>query len=276
MRGNALARLRALPAYPVTQGANAAGSGSHGYPYDAVPTTPSFPGAPTIHLSHYGDVQREFTMSGKTNICQQSGMWGPGRSVERVGGAEPHPLHHPAARALPGEPGEVHGTVVVEWPNDPTGGDQDPVWSEICHEVLSEGYAYVGVSAQTGSMVEDKTWDAERYGTLGDSSDGQSYDIFSQAAEVARADAGRPLGGLHPTTVTGMGDSQSAFRLVTYVNAIQPLSHAFNGLIAIGRSALAAPITNGLVAFSPSPGPRTSTCTRASTRRPRSCGRTRS
>jgi Alpha/beta hydrolase domain len=53
--------------------------------------------------------------------------------------------------------------------------------------------------------------------------------------------------------VIGTGDSQSAFRVDTYVNAIQPLSHAFNGFLAVGRSALAAPIGTGLVAFSPFP-----------------------
>ena len=51
----------------------------------------------------------------------------------------------------------------------------------------------------------------------------------------------------------GSGDSQSAFRLATYYNAIQPLSHAFDGFLAIGRGVLAAPIGTGLVAFSPFP-----------------------
>lgn len=50
-----------------------------------------------------------------------------------------------------------------------------------------------------------------------------------------------------------MGDSQAAFRVDTYINAIQPLSHAFDGFIPVGRSALAAPIGTGLVAFSPFP-----------------------
>jgi len=153
----------------------------------------------------------------------------------------------------PANPAKFNGTVVVEWLNDTTGGDQDPVWSEIYREVLSRGYAYVGVSAQTGSMIEDKTWDAQRYGALGGTNDGQSYDIFSQAAQVVRADAGNLLGGLHPTTVIGAGDSQSAFRVATYYNAIQPLSHAFDGFLAIGRGVLAAPIGSGLVAFSPFP-----------------------
>jgi len=153
----------------------------------------------------------------------------------------------------PTNPAKFNGTVVVEWLNDTTGGDQAPVWSEIYHEALSQGYAYVGVSAQTGSMVEDKTWDPQRYGALGDSNDGQSYDIFSQAAQVARAGTAQLLGGLHATTIIGAGDSQSAFRVATYYNAIQPLSHAFDGLFAIGRGVLAAPIGGGLVAFSPFP-----------------------
>src|SRR3979409_313645 len=53
------------------------GSGSHGYPYDAVPTTARFPGAPTINLASYGYAEREFKMSGTTNTYRQSGFWGP-------------------------------------------------------------------------------------------------------------------------------------------------------------------------------------------------------
>jgi alpha/beta hydrolase family protein len=80
-----------------------------------------------------------------------------------------------------------------------------------------------------------------------------TYDIFTQAAQVARADAANLLGGLKPATVIGAGDSQSAFRVVTYVNAIQPLSRAFDGFLAIGRGVLAAPIGSGLVAATPFP-----------------------
>jgi hypothetical protein len=228
-------------------------AGSHGYPYDAVPARSSFPGAPTINLAHFGYTEREFKMSGTTNIYQQSGFWGS-NGMWNVSAAQSNvPYTTRLLVRYPTNPAKFNGTVVVEWLNDTTGGDQDPVWSEIYHEVLSQGYAYVGVSAQTGSMVEDKTWDPQRYGSLGDSNDGQSYDIFSQAAQVARADTAQLLGGLHPTTVIGAGDSQSAFRVATYYNAIQPLSHAFDGFLAIGRGVLAAPIGSGLVAFSPFP-----------------------
>jgi hypothetical protein len=231
-----------------------ANSGSHGYPYDAVPTTPEFPGAPTINLAHYGYVEREFKMSGKTNIYQQSGFWGS-NGVWNVSVAQSNvPYTTRLLVRYPTSPAKFNGTVVVEWLNDTTGGDQDPVWSEIYREVLSQGYAYVGVTAQSPGMNNELPgWDAQRYGSLGDSNDGQSYDIFSQAAEAARAGTGGLLGGLAPATVIGAGDSQSAFRVVTYVNAIQPLSHAFNGFLAIGRSALAAPIGSGLVALSPFP-----------------------
>ncbi len=229
------------------------GAGSHGYPYDAVPTTPSFPGAPTINLAADGYVEREFTMAGTANIYRQSGLWGPngrwGVSVSQNN----LPYTTRLLVRYPKNPSKFNGTVVVEWLNDTTGGDQDPVWSEVYRQVLSQGYAYVGVTAQTPGMNELKAWDPARYGALGDSNDGQSYDIFTQAAEVVRADSATLLGGLHPKTVIGAGDSQSAFRVDTYVNAIQPVSHAFNGFLAIGRSVFAAPIGSGLVSFFPAP-----------------------
>lgn len=248
------APLRHLPAGPLpTVKPIPAGSGIHGYPYDAVPVKPSFAGAPTINLAHYGYAQREFTMSGTTNVYQQSGLWGS-NGVWNVSVAQSNvPYTTRLLVRYPTNPAKFNGTVVVEWLNDTTGGDQDPVWSEIYHEVLSQGYAYVGVSAQTGSMVEDKTWDPVRYAALGDGNDGQSYDIFTQAAQVARADTANLLGGLKPATVIGAGDSQSAFRLATYYNAIQPLSHAYDGFLVVGRGALGAPIGAGLVAFSPFP-----------------------
>jgi hypothetical protein len=241
--GNPLPQITEIPA----------NAGSHGYPYDAVPATASFPGAPTIDLASHGYAEREFTMTGTTNIYRQGGLWGPdGRWAVSVARSNV-PYTTRLLVRYPADPAKFNGTVVVEWLNDTTGGDQDPVWSEIYSAALSQGYAYVGVSAQTGSMNELKAWDAARYGSLGDSGDGQSYDIFSQAAQVARADGATLLGGLSPRTVIGAGDSQSAFRVDTYVNAIQPISHAFDGFLAIGRSVFAAPIGSGLVAFTPAP-----------------------
>ena len=229
------------------------GSGTHGYPYDAVPQTPAAPGAPYINLSEVGYAEREFTMSGGATVYGQSGFWSSnGRwSVSNAQTNVPY-----TTRLLvryPTNPAKFNGTVVFEWLNDTTGGDQDPVWSQLYNELIKQGYAYVGVTAQRPGMKDLAAWDPPRYGALGDSTDGESYDIFTQAAQVVKANSATLLGGLTPKELIGTGDSQSAFRLDTYVNAIQPVSHAFNGFLAVGRAATAAPIGEGLLAASPLP-----------------------
>ncbi len=230
-----------------------ASSGAHGYPYDAVPQTPTLPGAPFINLSEVGYAEREFTMSGADSIYRESGAW----SSNGKWGVSASQSNVPYTTRLlvryPTNPAKFNGTVVFEWLNDTTGGDQDPVWAQLYNELVSKGYAYVGVTAQRPGMKDLAAWDPARYGALGDSSDGQSYEIFTQAANVIKADSAALLGGLTPKELIGTGDSQSAFRLDTYVNAIQPLTHAFNGFLAVGRAVTAAPIGEGLVATSPFP-----------------------
>jgi Alpha/beta hydrolase domain len=228
-------------------------SGEHGYPYDAVPQTPTVPGAPYINLKEVGYAEREFTMSGGDTIYNESGLW----SSNGKWAVSPAQTNVPYTTRLlvryPTNPAKFNGTVVFEWLNDTTGGDQDPVWAQLYNELISKGYAYVGVTAQRPGMKDLAAWDPKRYGKLGDSNDGQSYEIFTQAAEAIKADSATLLGGLTPKELIGTGDSQSAFRVDTYVNAIQPLKHAFNGFLAVGRSAVAAPIGEGLIAASPFP-----------------------
>ena len=128
------------------------GAGGHGFPYDAVPTKPTFTGAPTINLSAHGYVEREFKMTGTTNIYRQSGFWGSDGRWDVSVSQSNVPYTTRLLVRYPTNPSKFNGTVVVEWLNDTTGGDQDPVWSEIYREVLSQGYAYVGVTAQTPGM----------------------------------------------------------------------------------------------------------------------------
>jgi Alpha/beta hydrolase domain len=229
------------------------GSGAHGYPYDAVPQTPTVPGAPFVNLSEAGYAEHEFTMSGGATIYKQSGSW----SSNGRWGVSPSQTNVPYTTRLlvryPTNPAKFNGTVVFEWLNDTTGGDQDPVWAQLYNQLINKGYAYVGVTAQRPGMKDLAAWDPARYGSLGDSNDGESYEIFTQAAEAVKADSATLLGGLTPKELIGTGDSQSAFRVDTYVNAIQPLKHAFNGFLGVGRGATAAPIGEGLVASSPFP-----------------------
>jgi Alpha/beta hydrolase domain len=230
-----------------------AASGQHGYPYDAVPATPAIPGAPSIDLNAAGYVEREFKMTGGATVYRQNGFWmSDGRWSASVAQSNV-PYTTRLLVRYPKDPAKFNGTVVFEWLNDTTGGDQDPVWSELYNELLSQGFAYVGVTAQTAGMSDLRTWDPQRYAALGDSGDGQSYDVFTQAAQAVRADNGVLLGGLTPRTLIGTGDSQSAFRVDTYINAIQPLTHAFGGFMAVGRAVTAAPLGNGLISSGPFP-----------------------
>jgi hypothetical protein len=230
-----------------------AAAGTHGFAYDAVPQKPTVAGAPFINLAEVGYAEREFTMSGTDTIYKQSGSW----SSNGKWAVSPSQTNVPYTTRLlvryPTDPAKFNGTVVFEWLNDTTGGDQDPVWAQLYNELISKGYAYVGVTAQRPGMKDLATWDPARYGALGDSNDGQSYEIFTQAANAVKADSAALLGGLTPKELIGTGDSQSAFRVDTYVDAIQPLTHAFNGFLGVGRAVTAAPIGEGLIATSPFP-----------------------
>jgi hypothetical protein len=229
------------------------GSGEHGYPYDAVPPTPIVAGAPFINLAERGYAEREFLMSGTANVYRQNGTWGS-NGKWNVSVSQPNvPYTTRLLVRYPTNPAKFNGTVVVEWLNDTTGGDQDPVWSEIYNQALNQGYAYIGVTAQATGVKDLKTWDAKRYGSLSSSTDGQAYDIFTQAAQAAVANYPTLLGGLKPKALIGAGDSQSAFRVDTYVNAFQPLAKAYSGFLAIGRYVGASPLAGGLISTSPSP-----------------------
>ena len=48
----------------------------------------------------------------------------------------------------PQDPARFSGTVVVEWLNVTIGRDGDPSWGYAAEEIIREGHAWVGVSAQ--------------------------------------------------------------------------------------------------------------------------------
>lgn len=139
------------------------------------------------------------------------------------------------------DPARFNGTVVVCW-NNVTAGYE--LFFGEGPEVLEEGYAYVCASVQKVGLhgfPESPqglvAWDSERYGDLSIPTDDASYDIFSQIARAVGPDRVRtvdPLGGLEVKKVIGLGASQSAGRLATYINAVHPLApdqggHAFDG-----------------------------------------------
>jgi hypothetical protein len=88
-----------------------------------------------------------------------------------------------------------------------------------------------------------KKWDPQRYGDLSHPGDPYSYDIFSQAAQAIR----RPgevdaLDGLTARHVIAMGESQSAARLVAYVDAVHLAARIYDGFLIHSRGGGGAPL----------------------------------
>lgn len=153
----------------------------------------------------------------------------------------------------PIKPGDFNGTVVIEWLNVSGGLDAAPDWVMTHNELIRRGYAWIGVSAQKAGIegggggivnLSLKTVDPDRYGSLVHPGDSFSYDMYSQIARAVRnPGAVDPLGGLKVEHAIAAGESQSAFRLMTYVNAIAPVDKLFDGYFIHSRGGGSAPLS---------------------------------
>jgi Alpha/beta hydrolase domain len=158
----------------------------------------------------------------------------------------------------PNDPKKFNGTVVVEWLNVTAGRDSDPDFGFAGTELLRDGFAYVGVTTQIGGVggggaltlpipgYHPKpliTQNPARYQSLHHPGDDYAYDIFSQAAQsLVQRNGPSPLGTLRPQRLIATGESQSAFYMVTYVNAIQPRTKMFDGFMIHSRGGSGSPL----------------------------------
>src|SRR5581483_10418782 len=99
----------------------------------------------------------------------------------------------------PSDPAKFNGTVLVEWLNVSLGFDLPAIWMLTHEEMLNQGYAYVGVSAQisgvSASPLGLRFWDPIRYAPLNHPGDEYEFDIYSQAVRSLVARNGpAPLG----------------------------------------------------------------------------------
>ena len=156
----------------------------------------------------------------------------------------------------PKDAAHFNGTVVVEWMNV-SAGESAPDWDYLNPELMREGYAWVGVSAQAlgvdgGSSILGSVKGAPsgglvanepaRYGTLHHPGDQYALDLYAQIGNALRVDNNVALRGLHPTHYVAVGESQSAFYLTTFADAIQPLTHTFDGIFIHSRGGSGAPL----------------------------------
>ena len=154
----------------------------------------------------------------------------------------------------PIEAARFNGTVYVEWLNVSGGVEAAPDWITGHTEIIRSGAVWVGVSAQRAGIeggggigviaLPLKMVNPDRYGSLDHPGDSFSYDLYSQVGRALRATTGvRPLGDLEPARVLAIGESQSAFRLVTYINAVHPLARVYDGFLVHSRAANGAPLS---------------------------------
>ena len=216
------------------------------------------PGSPAslsaVDLGPRGYVEEEFFVEGTARAYEpaapltEDGRW----NVQTTTTA---PYRTRVLVRRPKDPAKFNGVVELEWLNVSGGLDAAPDWGLGNAELLRSGSAWVGVSAQALGLNRLKD-DAGRYGTLDHPGDAYSYDIYSQVAEALRRPAGTNLLGdrrYKIRTMIGDGESQSAFRMVTYVNAIQPQTGLFDGFFVHSRFAVGAPLADGGQGAIPNP-----------------------
>jgi hypothetical protein len=138
---------------------------------------------------------------------------------------------------------KFNGTVVVEWLNVSTGGDLPTDWLMAHNEFVRSGAVWVGVSAQAVGVNALKSSAAARYGPLVHPGDSFSYDMFSQAGIHVRNGTANLLTGLVPERIIAAGESQSAGRLVTYLDAVHPIASVYDGFMVHSRGAGGAPLS---------------------------------
>jgi hypothetical protein len=163
----------------------------------------------------------------------------------------------------PTDSARFNGTVVVEWLNVSGGLDAAPDWIFAHTLLMREGYAWVGVSAQKvgieggpnplGLDLSLKAQNPARYGSLVHPGDTFSFDLYSQVAAAIRSGTPAPLGDLAVERVIAMGESQSAFRLTTYVNAVHAVAKVYDGYLIHSRGGSSAALSQAPEADVPAP-----------------------
>lgn len=203
-----------------------------------------------------GWVEQEFFASGRAYAFNATSTPSDGRWNVVPTTSAPY-----RTRIIVRRPTDSHhfnGTVVVEWMNV-SSGESSPDWTYLNPLLTEGGYAYVAVSAQelgvqggtpilgshTGGLVGSEP---ARYGSLHHPGDRYSYDMFAQIARALRL-GGRTaaLGPLRARHIVAVGESQSAFFLTTFADAVQPRTGSFDGIFIHSRGGSGAPLDGGSI-----------------------------
>ena len=206
-------------------------------------------GTPTLLLGNFdlaahGYVVEEFFIDGTA----QSYSDGP----DGVGLADEAEYRTRFVVVRPSDPSSCSGTVVVEWLNVSGGGDGCPDWAFMHRHILRTRSVFVAASAQRvgiegGGILGDmgtalKQVAPDRYESLQHPGDAFAFDMYTQIGEALHGDPVL-LGGVEPTCVIAVGESQSAVFLVTYINKVDALAQVYDAFLVHGRGSRGASLT---------------------------------
>jgi hypothetical protein len=231
------------------------------------PGTPVLLGTTAFPLAEIGYEQAEFFISGTaTAYASAEPLGADGRWTVTPGDTAAFKTRILVYRPI--DPAAFKGTVLVEWLNVSGGLDAAPDWITAHTEMVRSGMIWVGVSAQYVGVeggsggglltVPLKTANPARYGSLVHPGDSFSYDMYRQVGEALRFPAEtNPLADAAIEHVIAVGESQSAFRLTTYINAVQPLDPVpvYEGFLVHSRGGAAAALSQDPLPAIPGPNP---------------------
>ncbi|HEY1653294.1 MAG TPA: alpha/beta hydrolase domain-containing protein [Acidimicrobiales bacterium] len=168
----------------------------------------------------------------------------------------------------PTNPAHFNGTVIVEWMNV-SAGESAPDWDFLNPLLMREGYAYVGVSAQalgvdggqsllgtpgsTGGSGGLVAAEPDRYGSLHHPGDQYALDIYAQIGQALDAPHPAALGGVKPKHILAIGESQSAYYLTTFADALQPRTNVYDGIFIHSRGGSGASLSGASITSSNGP-----------------------
>ncbi|HZY59124.1 MAG TPA: alpha/beta hydrolase domain-containing protein [Candidatus Binataceae bacterium] len=220
------------------------------------------PGTPTISefqdLAQVGYDQAEFFLSGMAHsytptiplTLAQNGKWTVAADLTTAAYETRVVVDRPI------DSRRFNGAVWLEWLNVSGGLDAGPDWTLAHNEAVREGAVWIGVSAQAVGVNALKTFgNPARYASLSHPGDSYSYDIFSQAGQAVRDSAALLLSGLSPQRVLAIGESQSAIRLSTYIDAVHPLVNVYDGFLVHSRFTAGADLQQPPLTSIPVPSP---------------------
>lgn len=202
----------------------------------------------TLHpldLAKLGYVEEEFLVSGKANVYD----WAPDGSLHVKSADAPYTTRILVRR--PSDAARFNGTVVVELMNTARRFDWPMLWGYIHNYITDSGAAWVGVT-MPGAVSGLKKFSPARYGSLSfanpapetacpaggrggrggrggnvtsDEEEGLRWDAITQVANLLKNGGVAGLQAQHVYLTTQGAD------VVTYLNAIQPQSKAYDGFV---------------------------------------------